>query len=112
MRILIGDQIVYLSIINTGEFDQRYLLNSQIGTLDAIFVTSGEFNDLATKYVQITGNNQRINLNNGLTISGNPLIVASSGIFRSGLSIEGDLILNGRKAIIQTEGQSFATAGV
>jgi len=112
MRILIGDQIIFLSSINTGEFDQRYLLNSQIPGLDAIFVTSGEFNNLATKYVQITGNNQAINLNNGLIISGSPLVVASSGIFQSGLSIQGDLILNGRKVIIQTQGEAFSTDGV
>jgi hypothetical protein len=112
MRVLIEDQIVYLSNINTGQFDERYLLNSEIPGLDSIFVTSGEFNNLDLRYVQFTGNNQRINLNNGLTVSGSPLIVASSGIFESGLSIEGDLILNGKKVIVQAEATPFATEGI
>jgi len=49
-------------------------------------------------------------MNNGLNISGSRLLVRSSGIFESGVNIKGDLILNGRKVLILTEGDSFSTS--
>jgi len=112
MRIIQGDQVILIPAINTGQFDERYLLNSQIYTLDSIFVTSGEFQSLDTKYVRITGNDQTINLNRGLTVSGAPLVVRSSGIFESGINIRGDLIINGRKVLIQAEGAPFSIEAV
>lgn len=110
MRTLNNGQLLFLPQINTGELDARYILNSNIENLDSIFVTSGEFNALDNKYAKITGNNSIINLNQGLTVSGLPLTVKSSGIFESGVSIQGDLILNGRKVIILIEGESFSTS--
>jgi len=110
IRSISSGQIAFLPQINTGQLDQRYILNSNILNLDSVFVTSGEFNALENKYVRITGNSNTINLNNGLFVSGLPLTVKSSGIFQSGLSIQGDLILNGRKVIILAQGDSFSTS--
>jgi len=110
MRSLNDGQLVFLPQINTGELDARYILNSNIANLDSTFVTSGEFNALDNQYVKITGNNSIINLNQGLNVSGSRLLVRSSGIFESGIKIKGDLILNGRKVIIVTEGDQFSTS--
>lgn len=110
MRTINDGQLLFLPQINTGELDTRYILNANIGSLDSTFVTSGEFNALDNQYVKITGNNSVVNMNNGLNISGSRLLVRSSGIFESGVNIQGDLILNGRKVIILTEGDSFSTS--
>jgi len=110
MRTVDNGQLLFLPQVNTGELDARYILNSNIASLDSTFVTSGEFNALDNLYAKITGNNSVINLNRGLNVSGSALLVRSSGIFESDINIKGDLILNGRKVIILTEGDSFSTS--
>jgi hypothetical protein len=69
---------------------------------------------LDLRYVRITGNDSRVNLNQGAIVTGQSLTVNSSGIFNNGISVNGNFILNGQQVLISSAGTLFSptvTAG-
>lgn len=63
---------------------------------------------LDERYSRLSGNSNIPSLNSGLFISGQNLIVDSTGFFNNGIKISGSLILNGRNILVTELGNVYS----